>query len=95
VRELHTPDAKWIGVWASDIEAYKLPSDPFTDKDLKRLDELLKDPRYKDDPWRKELKRFKKLRRKSELEAFSRYGLTFIVDNYLKDKMEHFMSEEN
>ncbi len=90
VRELHTPDAKWIGIWASDIEKYKLPSDPFNDRDLKRLDELMKDPRYSEDPWRKELKKFKKLKRKSELEAFSRYGLTYIVDVYLKDKMELF-----
>ena len=88
VRELHTPDAKWIGVWASDIEKYKLPTDPFTERDLKRLDELLKDPRYNEDPWRRELLKFKKLRRKSELEAFSRYGLTYIVDKYLRDKMK-------
>ncbi len=90
VRELHTPDAKWIGIWASDIEKYKLPTDPFNERDLKRLDELLKDPRYSDDPWRRELKKFRKLKRKSELEAFSRYGLTYIVDVYLKDKMEMF-----
>ena len=90
VRELHTPDAKWIGIWASDIEKYKLPTDPFNDKDIKRLDELMKDPRYSEDPWRRELKKFKKLKRKSELEAFSRYGLTYIVDVYLKDKMELF-----
>lgn len=94
VRQLHTPDAKWIGVWASDIEKYKLPSDPFSDKDLKRLEELMKDPRYQTHPWKKELKKFKQLKRKSELEAFSRYGLTFIVDRYLKDKMDLIMSSE-
>ncbi len=88
VRELHTPDAQWIGIWASDIERYRLPSDPFNDKDMKRLDELLKDPRYNEDPWRRELIKFKKLRRKSELEAFSRYGLSYIADVYLKDKMD-------
>jgi len=88
VRDLHTPDAKWIGVWATDIEKYKLPTDPFTDRDLKRLDELLRDPRYSDDPWRRELIKFKKLKKKSELEAFSRYGLTYIVDKYLRNKMK-------
>ena len=88
VRELHTPDAKWIGIWASDIEKYRLPSDPFNERDVKRLEELLRDPRYSDDPWRSELLKFKKLRRKSELEAFSRYGLSYIADVYLKDKMD-------
>jgi len=94
VRQLHTPDAKWIGVWATDIEKYKLPTDPFTDRDVKRLEELMRDPRYQVEPWKRELKRFKKLKRKSELEAFSRYGLTFIVDQYLKDKMDLIMSSE-
>ena len=92
VRELHTPDAKWIGVWASDIEKYKLPTDPFSEVDMKRLQELMRDPRYQGDLWQRELIKFKKLRKKSELEAFSRYGLTYIVDTYLKNKMEYMAS---
>ncbi len=92
VRDLHTPDAKWIGVWATDIEKYKLPTDPFSDLDMKRLQELMRDPRYKGELWQRELSKFKKLKRKSELEAFSRYGLTYIVDTYLKNKMEYIDS---
>jgi DNA topoisomerase-6 subunit A len=92
VRELHTPDAKWIGVWASDIERYNLPTDPFTEIDMKRLQELMRDPRYKGEIWQRELEKFRKLKRKSELEAFSRYGLTYIVDTYLKNKMEEINS---
>jgi DNA topoisomerase-6 subunit A len=92
VRDLHTPEAKWIGVWASDIERYKLPTDPFTDVDIKRLHELMRDPRYKGELWQRELERFRRLKRKSELEAFSRYGLTYIVDTYLKNKMEEINS---
>lgn len=92
VRDLHTPDAKWIGVWASDIERYKLPTDPFSERDVKRLQELLRDPRYKGELWQRELNRFKKLKRKSELEAFSRYGLTYIVDTYLRNKMDEITS---
>jgi hypothetical protein len=48
LRELTTPDARWSGVWASDIVDYKLPSDPLTEMDVKRLYELQKDPRYRD-----------------------------------------------
>ncbi len=92
VRDLHTPDAKWIGVWASDIEKYKLPTDPFTEVDMKRLQELMRDPRYKGELWQRELEKFRKLKKKSELEAFSRYGLTYIVDTYLKNKMEEINS---
>jgi len=31
---------------------------------------------------------FLKIKRKTELEAFSRYGLTYIVDEYLPTKLE-------
>jgi DNA topoisomerase-6 subunit A len=88
LRELNTPDAKWSGVWATDIVDYKLPTDPLDDVDMKRLYELQKDPRYKDPLWRKEIKTFMKIKKKAEQEAFSRYGLTYIVDEYLPEKLE-------
>jgi len=88
LRELTTPDAKWSGVWATDIVDYKLPTDPLDEVDIKRLYELQRDPRYKDPLWRKEIKTFLKIKRKAEQEAFSRYGLTYIVDEYLPAKLE-------
>ena len=88
LRELTTPDAKWNGVWASDIVDYKLPSDTLTDIDVKRLYELQKDPRYEGELWQREIKTFLKIRKKAEQEAFSRYGLTYIVDEYLPAKLE-------
>lgn len=89
LRELNTPDAKWSGVWASDIVDYKLPTDPLDEVDVKRLYELQKDPRYQNDPlWQREIKTFLKIRRKAEQEAFSRYGLTYIVDEYLPRKLK-------
>jgi DNA topoisomerase-6 subunit A len=90
--KLTTPDAKWSGVYATDIVDYKLPSDPLTPVDLKRLQELDKDPRYKGELWKREIKTFQKIKKKAEQEAFSRYGLTYIVDEYLPaklDKMEN------
>ena len=92
LRDLTVPTAKWIGVWASDIVKYKLPTDPMTEADQKRAQELKKDPRYHGGVWQRELDIFLKIKRKSELEAFSKYGLTFIVDNYLKEKMQEAKS---
>ena len=90
LRELNTPDAVWSGVWASDIVEYKLPTDPLDEVDIKRLYELAKDPRYQNDPiWQKEIKLFLKIKRKAEQEAFSRYGLTYIVDEYLPTKLKN------
>ncbi len=88
LRDLNTPDAIWGGVWATDIVDYKLPSDPLTDLDIKRLNELEKDPRYRGDLWKREIDTFRKVRKKSEQEAFSRYGLTYIVDEYLPKKLK-------
>jgi len=88
LRELTTPDAKWSGVWATDIINYKLPTDPLDEVDIKRLYELQRDPRYKDPLWQREIKTFLKIKRKAEQEAFSRYGLTYIVDEYLPAKLK-------
>jgi len=88
LRDLNTPDAKWAGVWASDIVEYDLPSDRLTDLDVKRLYELEKDPRYEGKLWKREIETFLKVKKKAEQEAFSRYGLAYIVDKYLPAKLE-------
>jgi len=88
LRELTVPDAKWVGVWATDIEKYKLPTIPMTESDIKRCYDLQKDPRYESGIWKKELEVFLRLKRKAELEAFAKYGLTNITDKYLPQKLE-------
>ena len=88
LRGLTTPDAEWIGITGTDILTYKLPSDPLTPTDIKRLKELQRDPRYSGKRWQKEIKAFLKHKRKSELEAFCKYGLTYIVDKYLPEKLK-------
>ncbi len=92
LRELTTPDAVWLGVWASDIVKYKLPSDKLTEIDIKRLYELKADPRYTDKMWHDELDVFLKIKKKSEQEAFARYGLSYIVDTYLPEKLQFMKS---
>ena len=88
LRGLATPEAKWIGVWATDILDYKLPTENLTDFDVKRLKELKGDPRYREELWQREIDIFLKIGKKAELEAFSRYGLTYIVDEYLPAKLD-------
>jgi len=88
LRELTTPEAVWLGVTASDILKYKLPSDKLTDIDIKRLHELKEDPRYTERMWHEELDTFLRIKRKSEQEAFARYGLSYIVDTYLPEKLK-------
>jgi len=92
LRELTTPDAKWSGVWASDIVNYKLPSEKLNDMDIRRLYELQRDPRYEGKLWKQEIDTFFKTKKKAEQEAFSRYGLTYIVDKYLPAKLDEMKS---
>ncbi|MCH2379985.1 MAG: hypothetical protein MK228_00490 [Nitrososphaerales archaeon] len=92
LRDLTVPSAKWLGIWASDIAKYKLPTIPMTEMDFKRVSELKRDPRYQKGVWSKELDVFNEIKAKCELEAFSKYGLTTIVDKYLPEKLEQAKS---
>ncbi|MEM2083666.1 MAG: DNA topoisomerase IV subunit A [Nitrososphaerota archaeon] len=87
ITELNIPDAIWAGIYASDIERYKLPAMKLSSIDVKRLKELEKDPRYQKDPWKREINVFWKHQKKAELEAFSRYGLPFIVNEFLPERL--------
>ena len=86
--DLATPDAKFIGVTASDIINYDLPTDKLKDVDVLRLKELAKDPRYKDDFWQTEIKKMLKIGKKAEQQSFSKYGLEYVVDTYFPAKFE-------
>ena len=50
------------------------------------------EPRYQKGVWNKELDVFMEIKAKCELEAFSKYGLTAIVDKYLPEKLEQAKS---
>ena len=86
---LATPDAKFIGVTASDIIEYKI-SDEYviaaTERDIKRAQELLRYPWFQSEAWRREIQLFLKMKKKVEIEALSTHGLKFLHD-YLKDKI--------
>lgn len=86
--ELATPDAKFLGVTASDIINYDLPTDPLKDIDVLRLKELSKDPRYHDEIWQTEIKKMLKIGKKAEQQSFSKYGLEYVVDTYLPEKLD-------
>jgi len=92
LKGLTVPDAKWMGVWATDIDKFKLPTIPMTESDIKRCYDLLKDPRYQEGLWKRELEVFIKIKRKAELEAFSKYGPTNITEKYLPKKLEESKS---
>jgi len=88
IPELATPDAKWLGIYATDIKKYSLPSIPLNQIDLHRIETMRRDPRYNAGIWKDQLEEFAKIKVKAELEAFSKYGLTAIIDKYLLKKIK-------
>ena len=86
--DLATPDAKFMGVTASDIINYELPTDNLKDVDVLRLKELAKDPRYKGDFWQTEIKKMLKIGKKAEQQSFSKYGLEYVIEEYFPAKLE-------
>ncbi|HQN75312.1 MAG TPA: DNA topoisomerase IV subunit A [Methanomassiliicoccales archaeon] len=84
---LATPTAEFVGITASDITNYKLPTDKLTDMDVRALNAELKDPRFADEYWRGEIETMLKLNKKAEQQALAKYGLDFVTDKYLPEKL--------
>lgn len=84
---LATPSAQYLGVTPSDIQNYDLPTDVLTKEDIKSLKSELTDPRFKDSFWKNEIKLQLKMGKKSEQQALAKYGLDYVTDTYLPDKL--------
>lgn len=84
---LATPTAQFIGITASDILNYNLPTDKLSDQDVGALNAELSDPRFGDEFWVNEIQAMQEMKKKSEQQALARYGLDFVTDNYLPEKL--------
>ncbi|MEW5937551.1 MAG: DNA topoisomerase IV subunit A [Candidatus Thermoplasmatota archaeon] len=84
---LATPTAMFCGVTASDILNYELPTDKLTDKDTGALNAELTDPRFNDRFWRDEIELMLKIGKKAEQQALAKYGLDYVTDTYLPEKL--------
>lgn len=84
---LATPAARYLGITPSDIVNYDLPSDKLSEQDVKALEAELTDPRFADDWWKGEIELQLSLQKKSEQQALAKYGLDFVTDTYLPEKL--------
>jgi DNA topoisomerase VI subunit A len=84
---LATPQAEFLGVTASDIENYKLPSDTLSEVDIKALQAELTDPRFSTPEWRSEIELMLKNGKKAEQQSLAKYGLNYVTDTYLPEKL--------
>ncbi len=85
---LATPSAMYLGITPSDIKHYDLPTDDLTKQDISALKSELDDPRFSDPFWQGEIKYQLKLKKKAEQQALAKYGLDFVTDTYLPEKLD-------
>lgn len=84
---LATPSAEYVGITATDILNYKLPTDTLTDRDVAALKAELTDPRFKDHFWKSEIETMLKINKKAEQQALAKYGLDYVTNTYLPEKL--------
>jgi len=84
---LATPSAEFLGVTASDIENYELPSDKLSEQDVRALQAELTDPRFGTSEWRSEIELMLKNGKKAEQQSLAKYGLNYVTEHYLPEKL--------
>ncbi|MEM3038748.1 MAG: DNA topoisomerase IV subunit A [Thermoplasmata archaeon] len=84
---LATPSAEFVGITASDILQYELPTDKLTEKDVQALHAELSDPRFNDSFWKSEIETMLEIGKKAEQQALAKYGLDYVTDKYLPEKL--------
>ncbi|HIQ32580.1 MAG TPA: DNA topoisomerase IV subunit A [Methanothermococcus okinawensis] len=88
--KLAVPSARLIGVTPQDIIDYDLPTHPLKEQDIKRLKDGLKNDDFvKSFPeWQKALKLMLKMKKRAEQQSLAKYGLKYVVNEYLPAKIE-------
>ncbi len=83
------PQTRFLGVTPQDIIDYDLPTHPLLDVDIKRAKDALKnDPFFKaHTPWRKAIEQLLKMGVRAEQQALAKWGLNYVIDEYLPRKL--------
>jgi DNA topoisomerase-6 subunit A len=83
------PQARYLGVTPEDIVEYQLPTHPLQDVDIKRARDALKnDPFFKTHkPWQKAIEQLLKMGVRAEQQALAKWGLNYVIEEYLPRKL--------
>jgi DNA topoisomerase-6 subunit A len=84
------PMASFLGVSPQDIVDYRLPTHPLKEIDVKRAQDALKnDPFYEVHPkWKHAVEQLLKMGVRAEQQAFAKFGLDFVMEEYLPRKLK-------
>jgi DNA topoisomerase-6 subunit A len=84
------PEARMLGVTPDDIIKYKLPTHPLKDVDVQRAKDALKnDPFIKaHKEWVRAFEQLLKMGVRAEQQALAKWGLNYVMDTYLPEKLK-------
>lgn len=84
------PRARFLGVTPTDIEEYKLPTHPLKDVDIKRAKDAIKnDPFFQvHKPWARAMQQLLKMGVRAEQQALAKWGLNYVIEEYLPAKLK-------
>ncbi|HET6201276.1 MAG TPA: DNA topoisomerase IV subunit A [Planctomycetota bacterium] len=87
------PQARYLGVTPQDIVDFKLQeaTHPLQDVDVKRAKDALKnDPFFKaHKPWQAAIEHLLKMGVRAEQQALAKWGLNYVISEYLPRKLKH------
>lgn len=85
------PGARFLGVTPQDIVDYKLPTHPLKEVDIKRAKDALKnDPFFQGHTaWMKAIAQLLKMGVRAEQQALAKWGLNYVLEEYLPKKLKH------
>jgi DNA topoisomerase-6 subunit A len=83
------PQARYLGVTPQDIVDYELPTHPLQEVDVKRARDALKnDPFFKaHKPWQQAIDQLLKMGVRAEQQSLAKWGLNYVIEEYLPAKL--------
>jgi len=87
---LACPNAKYIGIYPSDIENLELDRGIISAEkiDITRAENMKKLKWFNDERWQKEISLFLKKKKKLEIPALSQKGFRYLADTYIPNKIK-------
>jgi DNA topoisomerase VI subunit A len=83
------PQARFLGVTPQDIVDWKLPTHPLKEVDVKRAKDAIKnDPFFQQHKtWQKAMDQLLKMGVRAEQQALAKWGLNYVIEEYLPAKL--------
>jgi DNA topoisomerase-6 subunit A len=83
------PRARFLGITPDDIEKYKLPTHPLKEVDVKRAKDALKNDPFvlHHKQWQRAFTKLISMGVRAEQQALAKWGLNYVIDTYLPEKL--------